>query len=171
MRLSRNAIAAAVVLAAAAVQAPQAHAASSVANAVGSCQGSLSMFDANLRKRPLGIQNVGTTSVFVSCGVQWAFRPGLSPQAYVTATNLNATAVDLTCTLLDGYPVVTRIAYHPKTISIAANSSASIIWLPWEQYDIADTFTNYENFSCHVPPGIEINRVGFDYTSYDAWNP
>ena len=167
MQLFRNAMAVAM-LAAAAVPAPQARAASVVSNAAGACQGSLPIYNANLRKRPLGILNEGATSAFLSCGLQWGVMPGNTPQTYVTATNRNATAVDLTCTLLDGYPIVTgepfaRVYYHPKTISIAADSTASIVWDPSDYYVGAHTFTGYENFSCNVPAGVEINRAGYDY--------
>jgi len=176
MPLSRYAVAVAVVLTAAAMtHAPQARALASVSTAVGSCLGNVQASEMQLRKRPLGIRNEGTSGAFVSCATQWGYRPGASPSTYVTATNLSTTAVDFTCTLVDGYPlpyqVPNTIRYHPKTISLAPGSTARLAWVPSDYYFSGTSFTNYENFSCYLPPGIEINDVGFDYTSYDAWTP
>lgn len=167
MQPQRYALTAAIALAVALMaQAPQARAASVAANAVRFCQASLPAYNTDLRKRPLGIQNEGSTGAFISCGLQWHvwhLLAGITPQAYVTATNRNATATDLTCTLLDGHPWQT-INYHTKTLSMASNSSASLVWVPSDfNYFPGTSLIGYENFSCHVPPGVEINLVGFDY--------
>ncbi len=162
MKSSSYAIAAAVLLAAVSmVHAPNARAASSASTAVGSCLGSSSASDANLRKRPLGMRNEGTTSAFISCAAQYGYNASGVADAVLIATNTNAQAVDLTCTLVDG--VLSLVFYYPKTVSIPANDAAQIVWLPSDNG--GTSFTGYENFSCNVPPGVEINLVGFDYES------
>ena len=157
----------AAVLTAVLIQPGQALAHSSVSTAVGSCQASLPEYDEQLRKRPLGIRNEGTTGAFISCASQWGYRTALSTLAYVTATNLNGTAVDLTCTLVDGFPMPGYYTqrYHLKTISLAKHSSSRLEWVPADYYYPGTSLTNYENFSCYLPPGVEVNTVGFDYTS------
>lgn len=165
MRSSRCAITAAIVLATATmVQAPQVRAAEagSAATAVGSCQASLPASAANLRMRPLAIRNEGSTNVFVSCGAQGGYDPILVDSAAVIATNLNTAAVDLTCTLIDG-PLQVLAFYYPKTVSLEPNITVAMAWLPSDSG--GTTFSGSENFSCILPPGVELNIVGFTYQS------
>jgi frataxin-like iron-binding protein CyaY len=107
------------------------------------------------------MRNEGATSVFISCAAQFGYNASGVADAVLIATNTNAQPVDLTCTLVDG--VLSIVFYYPKTISIPANDAAQIVWLPSDNG--GTSFTGFENFSCNVPSGVEINVVGFDYES------
>jgi len=161
MKLYRYAIPTAIVLATAAmIQAPQALASRVASTAAGACQASLPLHDANLRKRPLGIRNEGASSSFVSCGLQWGHLVFSTQRNFVIATNQNSATVDLTCTLVAG-PLPGLAGYYPQTVALQPHGTDAIEWLPSEFNDLP----NYVNVSCNVPPGVEINVVGSDYTS------
>jgi len=161
MKSSVFVMATALMLAATAMHATDALAAGfSASTAVGACRGSSPVANANLRKRPLGVRNEGATAVFVSCAAQWGYNPTQIFSAQVILNNTNAQATDVTCTLVDG--VANGAAfYFPKTMSLAANNLDGFVWRP-EDYG-GTSFSGFENFSCSLPPGIEINGVGFEY--------
>jgi hypothetical protein len=165
MKTFRYASMVAIALAVASmIQTPQVQAgqASSIATAVGSCQGNLPASDANLRKRPLAIRNEGLSNAFISCSTQSGYRPVAVYAAILAVTNLNTVAVELSCTLVDG-PLPVLASYYPRTVSVEPNIASVIVWLP-SDYGIP-SFTGSENFSCNLPPGVEINIVGFGYES------
>ena len=167
MKPSPSAIAAAIVFTAAVMgHAPQARASLSLATAAASCQASRHSHEAGLRKRPLGFRNDGTSSVFISCGLQWGYFMYQSPSAFVVATNLTERQVELSCTLVDGWPLPGEVAYYTRTVSLPPFAFASVEWVPSELYGGA-SLSNYENVSCNVPPGVEINLVGYQYTQPD----
>ena len=167
MKSSSIAIAATVALAAGAtMHATDARAAISATTPVGACLGSSPASEANLRERPLGVRNEGATAVFVSCAAQWGYNPYQVIDASIVVTNANAQAVDVACTLVDG--VLDTVAYFPKTVSIAANGTGKMVW---RYSDYGNTsFSGFENFSCNLPPGVEINFVGFGYESHPFGN-
>ena len=161
MKPFRYATLAAIAVAAATMfQVPQALAASSASTAVGSCQASLATYEAGLRKRPLAIQNEGTTNAFLTCSSQGGFNPVAVDSAVVIVRNLNASTVDISCTLVDG-PLPGVASYFTKTISLPPDLFGVVGWEPSE-YGLT-TFSGSENFSCKVPPGVEVNVVGFGY--------
>jgi len=161
MKPFRYATLAAIAVAAATMfQAPRALAASSVSTAVGSCQASLATYEAGLRKRPLAIQNGGTTSVFLTCSSQSGYNAIAVDAAIVIAKNLNAAAVEVSCTLVDG-PLPGLASYYTKTLTFPPGQFGVFGWAASE-YGLT-TFSGSENFSCKVPPGVEINVVGFNY--------
>ena len=167
MKSSSIAIAATLVLAASAtMRSTDAQAAISATTPVGACLGSSRASDANLRERPLGVRNEGATAVFVSCAAQWGYNPYQVADASIVVTNSNARAVDVACTLVDG--VLDTVTYFPKTVSIAANGVGEMVW---RYSDYGNTsFSGFENFSCNLPPGVEINFVGFGYDSRPSGN-
>ena len=162
MKSSVLVMAAALALAATAMRATDAQAAaSSASTGVGACRGSSPAANANLRKRPLGVRNEGATAVFVSCAAQWGYNPTQVITATVILSNANAQAADVTyCTLVDGVSNGAAF-YFPKTMSLAANNIDQMVWRP-SDYG-GTSFSGFENFSCSLPPGVEINVVGFEY--------
>jgi len=159
-------MAVALALAATAMHATDAQAAaSSASTGVGACRGSSPAANANLRKRPLGVRNEGATAVFVSCAAQWGYNPTQVITATVLLSNANAQATDVTCTLVDGVSNGAAF-YFPKTMSLAANDIDQMVWSPSEYG--GTSFSGFENFSCSLPPGVEVNVVGFEY-DYDIY--
>ena len=162
MKIVDVAVTATILLAAMTVlHAPPAYAATSASTASGSCQGNLPASDTNLRNRPLAIKNEGSSSAFVSCAVQTPYNPESVDAAVVFVTNTTAAAINVSCTYVDG-GLAPSVVFHPKTVAVPANAVVPIIWEPAEF--ALTTFSAYANFSCNVPPGVELNVVGVDYT-------
>ncbi len=141
-----------------------AHAGTSAANATAFCQGALPAFDTEIRKRPLGVNNEGDSNAFVNCSIPIGHNPTAVENGVVTLTNTNGTAVTANCTLVDGLaPGVSQDppGYYPKSLAIAAGDTGAIVWTPGE-YQLS-SFSPYQNFSCNLPPGVELNLVGNDY--------
>ncbi|MBC7989294.1 MAG: hypothetical protein H7Y19_06900 [Luteimonas sp.] len=166
MKILDVAVTATIVLAAMTVlHAPPAFAATSASTASGSCQGNLPASDTNLRNRPLAIKNEGSSAAFVSCAVPTPYNPESVDAAVVFVTNTTAAAINVSCTYVDG-GLQPNVVFHPKTVAVPANAFAPIIWEPAE-FSLT-TFSLYANFSCNVPPGVELNVVGLDYTESAA---
>jgi hypothetical protein len=165
MKFSVASLSAAVVVLAA-MHSPVAHAGVSAANASGLCQGALPAFDTNIRKRPLAVANEGTAAAFVSCSIPFANNASSIDDAVVMMVNRNETAVDVGCTFVDGVVAEAGLtdlpAYYPQTVTLEPGVLTPIIWEPAD-YGLT-SFSPYENFNCKLPPGVEINLVGYDYT-------
>lgn len=164
MKLSITTLSTAVVLAAAAMHAPQAQAATTAANATGFCQGALPVFDTELRKRPLGLNNEGDAGAYVSCSVPVPHNPDTTDNAVIYMTNRNAAAVDVSCIFVDGVVADSGFptGYYPQTISLNPGIFTAMVWLPGD-FGLT-SFSGYTNFSCNLPAGVELNLVGSDYT-------
>lgn len=142
-------------------------------NATGPCNGALPAFEGALRKRPLALRNEGTTSAFVSCSLQ---TDGGQNNGYGTAlltfVNRNATSTAVDCTMVNG-TVAELVAlgedpptFFPQTLGIPANSAGV---MTWEAPDFQlTTFNRWLNFTCNLPPGVEIALIG---GTYDAPDP
>jgi hypothetical protein len=154
-------VAVAALAAVTATYTPPAHAATSASNAAGACQGNLPASDTNLRNRPLAIRNEGNANAFVSCSVVTPHNAATVNNAVIFMTNVTAAPIDVNCTFIDG-GIAPSVVYHPKTVTLPANAMGGLVWTPAE-FGLT-TFSYYENFSCNLPPGVEMNVVGFDYT-------
>ncbi len=137
-----------------------------VQNATGACQSALPVFDGQIRKRPLALQNEGTASAFVSCSFMGTDRGIGDSKSVITlllyADNNTASAVSLTCTLVDGVSGLANV-FIPKTITLPANSTLNLIqWTPSDKGGIKFSFTT--NASCNLPvgTGLSIASVYFD---------
>ncbi|MEO6137215.1 MAG: hypothetical protein ABIP11_00945 [Luteimonas sp.] len=137
------------------------HAANRWSNAVESCQGALPNFEGALRKRPLAIDNEGTSAAFVTCSM----AADLGSPSGVTGvaalfTNRTGGAVTVNCTLISG--IVGTAIYLPKAIAIAANGQVIASW------DSASDNGGHAfllaNLSCALPVGTEINVVQTNFT-------
>lgn len=157
---------AAMTLAVAAMFMPQANAGTSASNATGMCQSALPVFDTQIRKRPLGVNNEGASNAFISCSIPIGYNPDTVNNGVIILTNRNDEAVIVSCTLVDG--VVAEIgipdlpAFYPQTVAALPGEATVILWDPADHG--LESFHVYQNYSCNLPPGVEINLVGNDYT-------
>lgn len=154
----------ALALAAAALPAPRAVAGINAANATAFCQGALPAFDTQIRKRPLGVNNEGDSNAFVSCSIPYPQNAATIIDAVLHLSNRSDTAVVVHCTLVDGVAPglpFTPAMYYPKSIVLAANDSDAMVWVPGE-FEL-ETFGHWQNYSCSLPPGVEINMAGYDF--------
>jgi hypothetical protein len=133
-----------------------------VQNATGACQSALPVFDGQIRKRPLAVQNEGTAAAFVNCSFAGTDRAvdGLT-FIYVYADNNTASAIDLSCTLVTGWDGIQE--YFPKTVSMPANSTLNEFL--WDASDHGGANFEYPaNVSCNLPvgTGLSVTFVYFD---------
>jgi hypothetical protein len=123
--------------------------------AVDGCQPALPTFDGNIRKRPLAMQNEGSTGAFITCGARGAYGLG-APSIRVVALgliNLGPSAVTMRCTLVDDYSG--EAIYLPATVTVPAGERSS---LGWGSYNAPATY-GAPAISCHLPPGTGITSV------------
>jgi hypothetical protein len=141
-----------------------------VQNATGACQSALPVFDGNIRKRPLAVQNEGTAAAFVSCSLMDT-SGGVGGASSVTsvfmyADNNTGAAVDLTCTLVDGYSGGTNV-FLPKTLTLPANSKAHpFLWTAAADNGGAN-FNWTTNLTCQLPVGTGLS-LSFVYYDEDV---
>lgn len=137
--------------------------ASNWASAVDNCQGALPSFEGAFRKRPLGINNEGASSAFVSCAIRADFDDDLVGVG-VLFTNRGAGAATINCTLVSGVALPAPFAppvMIPKSVSIAANDFAV---MSWSTGDNGGEPFALPNLSCSIPPGAEINVIQLNTT-------
>ena len=140
-----------------------------VQNATGACQSALPVFDGQIRKRPLALQNEGTASAFVSCSFMGTDRGIGGPRSvnavYLSADNNTASDVSLTCTLVDGYSGGSN-TFIPKTITMLPNSKVNtFLWQPSDNGGLNYAYT--VNVSCNLPVGTGLS-VSFIYFDEDV---
>lgn len=134
------------------------------------CQGALPSFEGALRKRPLGVQNEGAATAFVTC----AFAvEGLQEEAgsYSLSTwyyNANQVATNLTCTAVSGFQTGTN-EYVSQTVTIAAGQQGQLFW------DDADFASGLGDgliaISCGLPVGVAVNDTYISWDEDDSEDP
>lgn len=69
------------------------------------CQAALPVFEGNIRKRPLAVQNEGTSNAFVTCSFQTRLFTSTDEVTEIElyVGNSNSTATDITCTAVGGF--------------------------------------------------------------------
>lgn len=128
-------------------------------NAVNVCQGALPNFEGSLRKRPLGVNNEGASTAFVSCSTHVDDGEEII-SVNVLFHNRNEGTAQVSCTMVSGlaqpFPQGTPV-YLPKTFEIAAGQPYVASWQ--KDTDNGGTPFYTANLSCALPPGIEINTL------------
>lgn len=127
--------------------------------AAGTCQSALPVFDGVVRKRPLAVQNEGTTPTFITCGLEGKFGAVESSSLiFVGLVNNSASSATVNCTLVDGRNSLSDPVYRPKSVMLPAN--APIVELSWTSADNEGANFIYPAISCSLPPGTGIKAVG-----------
>jgi hypothetical protein len=133
--------------------------------ATGVCNGALPSYEAALRKRPLGITNEGNSPAFISCatpGNNSALHLGNAAAALYVA-NGGAAPVTVNCTFVDGIQI-SGAQYRPRSITLNPGEYGEILWLP-NEYGLT-AFSQWANFNCALPVGVQINEVLIQYPEY-----
>lgn len=130
-------------------------------NAAGICQSALPIFDGNIRKRPTAVANEGTTTAFVSCSFSSNATSTLgASKVQLTLFNRNASTILATCTMNPNFLAGGPLPLIPKTNMTAANARTDFLW------NAADNGGNnylFMNFSCGLPPGVDVGYGTYDY--------
>lgn len=133
----------------------------------GICQSALPVFDGNIRKRPLAVQNEGTGNAFITC----SYPSGEGRFAGNSATtrvwqymvNISANPVTINCTGVAGTPSASFQVV--KSVVVPANSSAAeISWFAADFPGTPLTFPGNGVFSasCLLPPGAGVRQSFVD---------
>lgn len=165
-----TALATAVVVAGAAMLSGNAEAAlrQISSQATNYCQSALPVFDGNIRKRPLGVQNEGTGSAFITCSYptgEGRLIAG-SNTTRVWQYFINNTDEDITvnCTGVSGL-VAASAEYLPKSIVVpAGGASTQLSWFAVDFAGAPAVFPNQSVFSisCSIPPGAGLRQSYVD---------
>lgn len=121
------------------------------------CQGALPVFDTNIRKRPLAVQNESSSNAFVTCSFEFdaAHADDNSPALLdVYLVNRSGAPRDVTCTAVSGFDTGTN-EFVSRTVTIPSGQQGNPFWTP------AD-FTNglgsgLISISCNLPAGTGVN--------------
>lgn len=146
--------------------------------ATGTCQGALPVFEANLRKRPLGINNEGTGAAFVSCAFSTTRDQlddvlGNRIVSYFGAffTNNNSADTQVSCVGIRGLAGEPDNVFESQSVTVLANgvpgtADTGYIFFGPAQGDPLD----YQNvsMSCNLPAGVSINDTYVGYKLNDA---
>lgn len=136
-----------------------------VQNTTGACQPALPVFDGQIRKRPLAVQNEGTAAAFISCsfmGTDLAAAGILG--VLLLSDNSNTAAVTLTCTLVTGASGgVTGQRFLPQTITMPASSRLNRF--RWFAADFGlGNLDNVTSASCNLPVGTGLSLAVIYYS-------
>jgi hypothetical protein len=128
------------------------------ANATSFCQTALPVFDGNVRKRPLAVQNEGTGDAFVTCSFTGQVVELDSAGLY--AVNNGSSDATLSCTAVTGLNDSLN-EYVTKTITITASDVGGMIWAGADFAGAPDTIPGLGlfNVSCKLPPGVGIGSA------------
>ncbi len=130
------------------------------ANPTSYCQTALPVFDGNVRKRPLAVQNEGTTGAFITCSFT-AQSTDLDSVGLLVSNDGTAAAM-LTCTgvtSVQGGSDAGPSQYVAKTVTIPASGVSGFSWVADDFTGIGSTIPGggYFSVSCNLPPGVGIN--------------
>jgi hypothetical protein len=119
------------------------------------CSGPLPVYDSNLKRRPLGILNQGTSNVFISCSVPSDFEGDQTDASNIVEVHFTSfgAAGSVSCTLNAGF--------RGSSGSVAASTSVSAggsSYVAWTGIDKVNSWGAY-NFSCNIPPDMEMNLI------------
>lgn len=128
------------------------------ANATSHCQTALPVFDGNVRKRPLMVQNEGDGDAFVTCSFTAQGTELYEVRVFFWDTD-TAQQTPLSCTAVTGHRRQTN-EYVTKT----ANQLSTYMWdLTWDNEDFGTPNTipgsGLFSITCKLPPGTGIGNA------------
>lgn len=130
---------------------------------VARCQGALPVFETQIRKRPLAIQNEGSASTFVTCGFEFDAYAAVDNSALIADvyfSNNTGAEVTVNCTGVTGWAGGDN-EYVSFDVDIVANGSGVDDGgnLYWEDTDFAagGMSSGLIAISCELPAGVGLN--------------
>ncbi|WP_132999706.1 hypothetical protein [Luteimonas arsenica] len=125
------------------------------------CQGALPNFEVGLRKRPLAVQNVGTTAMFVTCGFDFDAYEAIDNTALLVDTYFTNTGTEpatVTCTAVAGFEGgVTENVNLAIEIPAGAGGEDGNLYVFDTDFESGSMATGLVAFSCRLPAGVGIN--------------
>lgn len=132
--------------------------------AAGVCRGATTEYATRVRNRPLGVTNVSSEDVFLTCALQGddaQFSTRGATLVSLQASNTEGTSAHaLDCTLVNGQMSsgVRYAAYSVKSVTIEPGSGTAIEWTPAELSNSGGTL-KLPAVSCLLKPGMTLNYL------------
>lgn len=123
-------------------------------NAPAHCQGALPNFEGALRKRPLALQNEGTSNAFVTCVIP---NQGRVLAVEVYASSHNGTAGTIECTMVSGWKGGTNHYLPQSTVTPADGTWTGFVWEGADFPGAPVFMPGYIGLSCNLPAGTGLN--------------
>lgn len=149
------------------------------ASAVANCQGALPIYENQIRKRPLGVINEGTSNAFVTCAFNTLRNQndtalGNTIVSYFGGFFINNTAMDKTvaCTGVIGLETGirgTETFFVQKSVVVKANRANPDAQFGYIFFDPSDInqgpgmYYQLVQMSCNLPAGVGINDTYVGY--------
>lgn len=130
----------------------------STANASGVCQSALPAFDGLIRKRPLAIQNEGSSDAFVTCAFTLPGAGSTATSAYIYAKSNDGLEHTVSCTGVTGFATGNNQAVVKTTVLPANGSQGYVGWIATDFTGVTSNFPSpFFSVSCLLPPGTGLN--------------
>lgn len=141
------------------------------ANAAANCQGALPSFEGAIRKRPLAVQNEGTSNSFVTCAFVNEYDvDDIRAVDYfgVFLVNNGATDATVNCTGVAGFDTNDTNVFISKSVVVPANRAdqALMVFVPADNG--GNSFYPLVAVSCNLPAGVGINDTYVGYVVNDG---
>ncbi len=119
------------------------------------CQLSLPSIDTAVRPRATGYRNEGTKAAFMICGLPYLYSTSAASSIAISVRSFDGAAHSFDCTGVSRSYTGSSAVFSTKTVSPAANSTASVSWT-----DVDLTLGNFDqSITCPIPPGVAIDSV------------
>ncbi len=131
-----------------------------LANATAICQPALPTFDGLIRKRPLAVQNEGSSAAFVTCSFvsDSGFGGNAGTEGFsLWFTNNSSATVTVSCTGVVGSKTSAGSTFFVKTLSLGAGFTDTIRWTATDNGGANFDPGSPLNTSCQLQPGVGIN--------------
>lgn len=137
----------------------------SLSNPTNYCQTALPIFDGNVRKRPVSVQNEGTSNAFVTCswGTEVLQNSGSAGISAAEVWFHSDAAGSVTCTGVAGYNGVQAQSVKTLALPGGGQSEDPMIWTPTD-FPGGHMGTGLFSISCNLQPGQGIDD---SYITYD----
>lgn len=141
-------------------------------NPVARCQGALPVFETSIRKRPLAVQNEGTSDAFVTCSFEFDSVNAIGNTATLVDTyftNTSDTEQTMTCTAVTGFEGDLEFPneYVSQTFVIEPGEQANPYWIDTD-FEDGGLASGLVSISCNVPAGVGVNDTYIWWDANDA---
>jgi len=131
-----------------------------VGTAAGLCTPAFGASEVAIRKRPLSVQNEGSTNAFITCSFS---SQGAPTAAGVYVNSIDGAVHTVTCTGVTSYMTATN-QYVVKSIDVGPSTDQELIsWAPADFAGTTNFPSSYFSVSCGVPPGAGVNDIYVDF--------
>ncbi len=124
------------------------------------CQGALPSYEGAIRKRPLAVQNEGSTDAFVTCA--FSITAGAVTEARLVVSTLGGVDVTVRCTGVNGQVGNEPIYANRSVVAPASGATTALVFTGASFGGTAGPFFPrgpLVSMSCALPPGAAINTT------------